>query len=165
MNPEEKFQNRIAKLNAGQREAVEAIEGPVMVIAGPGTGKTEVLALRIAYLLRSDLQVSPSEILCLTYTDDATQSMRNRLLDIIGPEANRVQIYTFHAFCNQVIQQNREYFSYGELEPVDDLTRTEIVHEILDELRSDHILWRSGGDIYSNAPRLLRLFSTMKEEN
>lgn len=165
MNPEEQFQNRLAKLNPGQREAVETIEGPVMVIAGPGTGKTEVLAMRIAALLRSEAQVSPSEVLCLTYTDDASQSMRNRLLDIIGIEANQVQIHTFHAFCNQVIQQNREYFSYGELTPAEELDRIEIVYEILHELPEGHKLRRLGSNPYSDIYRLLHLFSMMKEEH
>ena len=72
------FLERYNKLNERQKEAVETIYGPVMVIAGPGTGKTEVLSMRIAYLLRSEAQVQPQEILCLTYTDEATNSMRRR---------------------------------------------------------------------------------------
>src|SRR5215207_11766779 len=96
---EDAFLQRYNKLNTRQQEAVDAIYGPVMVIAGPGTGKTEVLAMRIAYLLRSEAQVQPSEILCLTYTDEATNAMRRRLLQIMGPAAHRVNIYTFHGFC------------------------------------------------------------------
>src|SRR5277367_4593185 len=107
---EDIFLQRYNKLNEQQKEAVEAVYGPVMVIAGPGTGKTEVLSLRIANLLRSEAQVQPSEILCLTYTDEATNSMRRRLLQIIGNDAHRVHINTFHAFCNNIIQNNSEYF-------------------------------------------------------
>ncbi len=165
MNPEEIFQKRYAVLNDAQKEAVDAIYGPVMVIAGPGTGKTEVLAMRIAQLLRSDAQVNPAEILCLTYTDDAAHSMRNRLIEIIGPSAHKVNICTFHAFCNQVIQQNRDYFAHRELELVDEMGRIDIVHEILDELPEGHLLRRLKGDIYYDTGRLLALFSLMKEEH
>src|SRR3954466_15901028 len=106
---EDLFLERYNKLNERQREAVDTIYGAVMVIAGPGTGKTEVLAMRIANLLRSEAQVKPFEILCLTFTDEGTIAMRRRLLQIIGEDAHRVHIYTFHGFCNQVIQSNPEY--------------------------------------------------------
>ena len=81
------FLERYDKLNERQLEAVNYIYGPVMVIAGPGTGKTEVLSMRIANLLRSEAQVQPHEVLCLTYTEEATNSMRRRLVQIIGPAA------------------------------------------------------------------------------
>src|SRR6201992_2833752 len=108
---EDLFEQRYQNLNEQQRQAVDIIYGPVMVIAGPGTGKTEVLSMRIANLLRSEAQVQPSEILCLTYTDEATHAMRRRLLHIIGTPAHRVNISTFHTFCNNVIQANSDYFS------------------------------------------------------
>src|SRR5436309_2268442 len=114
------FLERYHKLNDRQKEAVEHIYGPVMVIAGPGTGKTEVLSMRIANLLRSEAQVQPHEILCLTYTDEATNSIRRRLVQIIGPAAHRVNIFTFHAFCNNVIQNNSELFSQRNLQPISD---------------------------------------------
>src|ERR1700759_4849726 len=101
---EDVFLDRYNNLNDRQKEAVNTIYGPVMVIAGPGTGKTEVLSMRIANLLRSDAMVQPNEILCLTYTDEATNAMRHRLVQIIGTAAHRVNIVTFHAFCNNVIQ-------------------------------------------------------------
>src|SRR3954466_4713813 len=107
---EDFFIERYNALNERQKEAVESIYGAVMVIAGPGTGKTEVLSMRIAQLLRSEAQVQPHEILCLTYTDEATNAMRRRLVQIIGPAAHKVQIYTFHGFCNSVIQAAPDYF-------------------------------------------------------
>ena len=94
---EDIFLQRYNNLNEQQREAVDNIYGPVMVIAGPGTGKTEVLSMRIANLLRSEAQVQPNEILCLTYTDEATNAMRRRLVQVIGTAAHRVNIHTFHA--------------------------------------------------------------------
>jgi DNA helicase-2/ATP-dependent DNA helicase PcrA len=118
------FLERYNKLNERQQEAVDTIYGAVMVIAGPGTGKTEVLSMRIANLLRSEAQVQPQEILCLTYTDEATNSMRRRLVQVVGPAAHKVNIHTFHAFCNNVIQNNSEYFSRNTLQPITDLERT-----------------------------------------
>lgn len=159
------FLERHEKLNAEQKEAVETIYGPVMVIAGPGTGKTEVLSMRIASLLRSDAQVQPNEILCLTYTDEATNSMRRRLLQIIGPDAHRVNIGTFHAFCNNVIQNNSEYFSERPLQPISDLERTTLLREILDELPKGHELRRLSGDIYYDVSKLNSLFDMMKREH
>src|SRR3954463_10723315 len=98
-----KFQLEYARLNNDQRQAVDKIDGPVMVIAGPGTGKTQILAARIGKILL-DTDTSPSNILCLTYTDAGALAMRKRLLQFIGPEAYKVNIHTFHAFCNDVIQ-------------------------------------------------------------
>lgn len=162
---EELFPGRYAELNTQQRSAVDAIYGPVMVIAGPGTGKTEVLSMRIANLLQSDAQVQPNEILCLTYTDEATNAMRKRLLQIIGTAAHRVNIYTFHAFCNNVIQNNSSYFSIRSLQPITDLERTELLYSILEELPSGHPLRKLSGNIYYDAGRLNRLFELMKREN
>jgi len=79
----------------------------VLVIAGPGTGKTQLIAARIGYILSSkDTQANPENILCLTYTDAGAVAMRKRLLGFIGPTAYRIGIYTFHSFCNQVVQSN-----------------------------------------------------------
>src|SRR6201995_5171982 len=147
---EDVFEERYAKLNERQRQAVEAIYGPVMVIAGPGTGKTEVLAMRIANLLRSEAQVQPSEILCLTYTEEATNAMRRRLVQIIGTAAHRVNICTFHAFCNNVIQSNSDFFSLRTLQPVTDLERIELLDKILKELPSGHLLRKLSGNIFSD---------------
>src|ERR1043165_3914220 len=130
---EDIFLARYDSLNEQQRAAVEAIYGPVMVIAGPGTGKTEVLSMRIAGLLRSEAQVQPQEILCLTYTDEATNAMRRRLVQIIGPAAHKVQIGTFHGFCNSVIQAAPDYFSKRTLQPITDLERSEMLRTMLDE--------------------------------
>src|SRR6059058_851922 len=100
----QKFNEEYNKLNPEQRMAVDQIEGPVMVIAGPGTGKTQILSARIGRILLSDAQLEPNNILCLTYTDAGVVAMRRRLSQFIGPDAYKVGIYTFHAFCNDVIQ-------------------------------------------------------------
>src|SRR3989338_6557209 len=77
------FAELYKQLNPEQREAVDTIEGPVMVIAGPGTGKTQVLTMRIANILRQT-DTDASSILCLTFTESAAAAMRERLLNIIG---------------------------------------------------------------------------------
>ncbi|HNO70643.1 MAG TPA: UvrD-helicase domain-containing protein, partial [Bacteroidia bacterium] len=118
---DKKYEEELARLNPEQRRAVEHIDGPVMVIAGPGTGKTQIIAARIGNILRSDAQVAPHNILCLTYTDQGTVAMRNRLQQFIGPTAFRVNIYTFHSFCNTVIQNNMEHFEKREMMPISEL--------------------------------------------
>jgi DNA helicase-2/ATP-dependent DNA helicase PcrA len=118
----QRFVEEYQKLNPQQRLAVDTIEGPVMVIAGPGTGKTQILASRIGkILLETDSQ--PRNILCLTYTDAGVVAMRRRLSQFIGPDAYRVNIYTFHAFCNDIIQENLSLFEKTALDPISDLER------------------------------------------
>ncbi|MGE0155716.1 MAG: UvrD-helicase domain-containing protein, partial [Geobacter sp.] len=152
------------RLNAEQRTAVETIEGPVLVIAGPGTGKTEILAARIATILRVS-DALPENILCLTYTDAGTVAMRSRLLEFIGPDAYRVDIFTFHAFCNLVIQENADQFGIRSLAPVSELEQFQLVREIIDGFPQDHPLTRSTGDIHFESDRLLALYEIMKKED
>lgn len=159
------FLSRYQQLNEQQRAAVDAIYGPVMVIAGPGTGKTEVLSMRIANLLRSEAQVQPQEILCLTYTDEAANAMRRRLLQIIGVSAQKVHITTFHAFGNSIIQNHPDLFSFRELDLMTELDRYAILHQLLDELPSGHPLQRVGAAAYYDAKKLYALFEVMKKEN
>ncbi len=151
-------------LNEQQKRAVDQIDGPVMVIAGPGTGKTQILAARIAnILLQTD--ASPENILCLTYTDAGTIAMRKRLLEFIGPDAYRVSISTFHGFCNMVIQENLDVFGFRNLDPVSDLEQIQLLRDIIDDLPKNHILKRYTGEVYYEVHRLLALFSIMKRED
>ena len=97
-------------LNDEQKQAVDAIEGPVMVIAGPGTGKTQILTLRIAnILLQTD--TAPESILALTFTDAAAKNMRERLHRYIGQTAYRIPMYTFHGFAQHVIREYPDAFT------------------------------------------------------
>jgi len=81
------FAEAYTRLNPEQKAAVDEIDGPVMVNAGPGTGKTQILATRIGKILQ-ETDTAPHNILCLTYTDAATIAMRNRLVSLIGPVAH-----------------------------------------------------------------------------
>lgn len=109
MSNENLFAKHLRKLNPEQKSAVQTLEGPVMVIAGPGTGKTEILTLRIANIL-DQTDLPPDAILALTFTETAAAAMRQRLTAIIGAAAYRVRITTFHGFCNDLIQRYPEYF-------------------------------------------------------
>jgi len=104
----EAFKIAYKALNSEQMKAVDAIEGPVMVIAGPGTGKTSILTLRIANIL-DKTDTSPDSILALTFTESGVHSMRQKLVSIIGAAAYRVNIFTFHGFANSIIEQYPEY--------------------------------------------------------
>jgi len=91
------FQDILEMLNPKQRIAVDTIEGPVMVIAGPGSGKTQLLAARIGNILTTT-DTNAENILCLTFTDAAAVEMRDRLKRLIGPVAHKIHIFTFHSF-------------------------------------------------------------------
>ena len=103
------FNTLYKKLNPKQREAVDAIDGPVMVIAGPGTGKTTVLTLRIANILRRT-DTPPECVLALTFTESGAREMRKKLNTIIGAAAYRVRVHTFHHLCNEIIKTYPEKF-------------------------------------------------------
>lgn len=158
------FQQALNQLNEAQRAAVEEILGPVMVIAGPGTGKTHILTARIGQiLLETDTQ--PNNILCLTFTDAGVFAMRERLLEFIGPAAHQVHIYTFHSFCNNIIQENLSLFGRHDLEPLSDLERVEIIRRIIDEQPVSHPLKRGKTDMYFYEEHLYDLFQRMKSED
>ena len=157
------FKEQYQKLNTEQRKAVDSIEGPVMVIAGPGTGKTQILAARIGKILL-ETDVLPHNILCLTYTDAGVVAMRRRLVQFIGADAYRVNIFTFHAFCNDVIQDNLSLFDKNSLNPVSDLQRVQLMKELIDAFPKNHLLKRYRGDVYCEIYSLTNLFSSMKNE-
>ena len=132
----EKFKESYKNLNLKQKEAVDSIDGPVMVVAGPGSGKTQILALRIANIL-DKTDIPPNGILCLTFTDAAAVNMLNRLKSIIGVDAYKVNIFTFHSFGTNIISRYPEYFfNQANLSPADELVQREIMTKIFELL--DH---------------------------
>ncbi|MDA0986914.1 MAG: ATP-dependent helicase, partial [Bacteroidetes bacterium] len=157
-------QNLYNSLNKEQKEAVDLIEGAVLIIAGPGTGKTKLITARVAnILLKTD--VNPENILCLTFTNAASQEMRARLEGVIGISASKVGIFTYHSFCNNVIQNHTEYLEDLDLEPVSEIEQQTFIRKLIDNLTSDNILYRVKGDRYFDENRLIKLFSEMKKEN
>jgi len=129
-------------LNNEQRQSVKTIDGPLLVIAGPGTGKTQLLSARVAYILQNTDTLAEN-ILCLTFTESAAFNMRERLETIIGQDANRVNISTYHSFGSDIIKNYSEYFEKifvdktkdQRLErPIDELLAIQIVSDILARL-------------------------------
>lgn len=159
----QKFQEEYKRLNEEQRKAVDTIEGPVMVIAGPGTGKTQILAARIGKILL-ETDASPENLLCLTYTEAGAIAMRRRLNSFIGSDAYKVHIYTFHAFCNDIIQENLSLFEKTEMDPISELEQIQLLKSLIDGFAKDHPLKRYRGDVYYEIQHLAKLFSTIKRE-
>ena len=118
-------------LNLLQTSAVDTIDGPLMIIAGPGTGKTQLLSARILNIL-NQTDVNPENILCLTFTDSATVSMRKRLIKFMGAGAHRIPIFTFHSFCQKVITDYQNEIGVSSLEPVSELETISFYNKIID---------------------------------
>ena len=102
----------VQKLNPSQRKAVQTVDGPVLIVAGPGSGKTMVITHRIAYLV-DVLKISPFQILAVTFTNKAASEMRDRLLNLIRGKAHNLTVKTFHAFCSGVLRQHGKYVGLG----------------------------------------------------
>jgi DNA helicase-2/ATP-dependent DNA helicase PcrA len=128
------YQQSYENLNTAQRQAVEAIDGPVLVIAGPGTGKTQLLSMRVANIL-DKTDTDPSNILCLTFTNKAASNMRERLHKLIGTQAKSVKIKTFHALSAEIMNKFPEVFWNGaQLISAPDVVQDQIIHEIISKL-------------------------------
>ena len=157
------FEKIYEGLNTPQKTAVDTIEGPVMVIAGPGTGKTQILSARIGKILL-ETDTPPESILCLTYTDAGAIAMRKRLVSFIGTSAYKVNILTFHSFCNDIIQDNLSLFDKQSLDPISELEKIELLKNLIDSFDKTNPLKRYRGDKYYEMNNLSRLFSAMKKE-
>ncbi|NCU37874.1 ATP-dependent helicase [Candidatus Saccharibacteria bacterium] len=157
------FSTRYNTLNDAQQRAVDSIDGPLLVIAGPGTGKTELLSMRAANILRQT-DTLPGNILCLTFTDSGAAAMRARLADIIGPEAYKVAIHTFHSFGSEVINQNNQYFYHGaEYRPADEIASYELLTGIFDELDYTNPLASKNNGSYTHLADTVRVISELKQ--
>jgi len=98
-------------LNPAQREAVAATEGPVLVVAGAGSGKTRVLTRRVAHLI-SDLDVSPYSIIAITFTNKAAVEMKDRVAGLVGPVAHNMWVSTFHSACSRILRREAPRLGY-----------------------------------------------------
>ncbi len=164
MHTAELFESEYKKLNPEQRQAVDAIYGPVLVLAGPGTGKTQILSMRIANLLRSDAQVQPQNILCLTYTDEGQKNMRDRLFKLIGPKtARHINVHTYHSFCSEVIQNNLFHFKKDNLELVTELEELQYMTELVQRMPKDNLFYNPKNPT-KNFSYLKNLFNKIKQE-
>lgn len=128
-------------MNREQKRAVDLIDGPVMVVAGPGTGKTQLLSMRAGNILRKDPTMLPGNILCLTFTDAAAANMRDRLISLISQDAYKIAIHTFNSFGSWIMSAYPEYFfDWREAATADELTTYRIIEEILERLPGNHAL-------------------------
>jgi DNA helicase-2/ATP-dependent DNA helicase PcrA len=127
----------LADLNEAQREAVLATEGPLLVVAGAGSGKTRVLTYRVAHLIHA-VGVKPNEILAITFTNKAAGEMRERLERMLGATARAIWILTFHAACGRMFRREAERLGYrSNFTIYDDQDQIRLVKACLEELGKD----------------------------
>ncbi len=157
------FTEQYKRLNKAQKDAVDTIEGPVMVIAGPGTGKTSILTLRIANIL-DKTDTSPENILALTFTESGVFAMRKKLLELIGTSAYKVNINTFHGFCNEIIKQFPEKFPriIGSTS-ITEIDQISIMEKIIDN--NDFSIIKPFGDIYYYIKPALSEIKNLKKDD
>jgi DNA helicase-2/ATP-dependent DNA helicase PcrA len=158
----EKFKNLYNKLNPEQKMGVDEIEGPIMVIAGPGTGKTHLLTMRIANIL-DKTDTAPESILALTFTESAVASMRKNLSEIIGTMAYRVNITTFHGFANNIIKEYPDDFPeiIGSTN-ISDVDQIKIIREIIDS--SNLVKLKPFGSRYFYVSSIIFAISDLKQQ-
>ncbi|MBQ8997023.1 ATP-dependent helicase [Candidatus Saccharibacteria bacterium] len=129
-------------LNAKQKEAVETIQGPLLVLAGPGTGKTHLLSSRVEYILKNT-DTNPENILCVTFTENGASNMRERLLSVVGAAARKIEIHTYHAFGVDLLNTYKNYaetFDRNLDAQIDEVQQYKIVKEIQESLPGTDIL-------------------------
>src|SRR5919109_1233318 len=127
----------LADLNPAQREAVLATEGPLLVVAGAGSGKTRVLTYRVAHLIHA-CGVKPNEILAITFTNKAAGEMRERLEDLLGPVARTIWILTFHAACGRILRREAPRLGYRTNFTIyDQADQVRLTKQCLEELERD----------------------------
>src|ERR671915_1372088 len=127
----------LADLNPAQREAVLATEGPLLVVAGAGSGKTRVLTHRVAHLIAA-VGAKPNEILAITFTNKAAGEMRTRLHDLLGPLANAIWILTFHAACGRILRREAARLGYrSNFTIYDQADQVRLTKACLEELERD----------------------------
>ena len=129
-------------LNAKQKEAVEYLDGPLLVLAGPGTGKTQLLSEKVAYILKNT-DTNPENILCLTFTESGASNMRERLKSIIGAASRKVNIGTYHSFGSVILSIYKDYsedYDRNLDASIDEVLQFKIVKGIQDKLPGTDIL-------------------------
>lgn len=156
------FDTKYASLNARQKLAVDTIQGPVIVVAGPGTGKTLVLTMRIANIIKQGAAL-PDEIVALTFTESAAAEMRRRVVELVGSPGYRVAVNTFHGLCNGILQDHPEYFSrFSGAQNASRVDQIKIIRQILDAEPFEDI--KPAGDPFKHAEKILGAISELKRE-
>ena len=124
-------------LNEAQKRAVESIEGPLLIIAGPGSGKTRVITHRIAYLVRT-VGIRPHHILAVTFTNKAANEMKGRLQRLVGTRASELTVGTFHAFCASVLRRHGQHVGLDSSFSIfDDEDQMDLLKVAMEEMEVD----------------------------
>ncbi|MCJ7668891.1 MAG: UvrD-helicase domain-containing protein, partial [Dehalococcoidia bacterium] len=127
----------LAMLNPAQREAVEAIEGPVLILAGPGSGKTRVITHRVAYLVKL-CGVSPHNIMAVTFTNKAAREMKERLEQLLGQAVEALTLGTFHAICARILRREGKAIGLESSFVIyDEDDQLSLMKQVLEELNLD----------------------------
>ena len=143
MNNSEVGFSYLNELNDVQRQAVETVDGPVMVIAGPGSGKTRVLTYRIAHLI--NVGVAPWQILALTFTNKAAREMKERIEKVVGPKAQKVWAGTFHSLFARILRVEAHHLGYPNDFTIYDTDDTKsVIKEILKQMSLDTKVYSPG---------------------
>ena len=122
------------KLNDKQREAASYTDGPLLILAGAGSGKTRVLTYKIAYLLEQNI-VKPWEILAITFTNKAAKEMKERVLSLVEENANDIWLGTFHSVCVRILKREIELLGYTrDFNIFDELDKEKVIKEVLKKL-------------------------------
>jgi len=151
------------ELNIEQRKAVDAIEGPVLVLAGPGTGKTQILSVRAANIIRQK-KALPENILILTYTNAAARTMKERLAKIVGFKGYDVYVATFHSFANSILLDSEEAANYiQERIQIEDIEQVRAIEYILDHAQGVSEI-RPFNAPYSYGREIQKKISDLKRE-
>lgn len=134
------FAKTLRGLNRRQLKAVETIDGPLLVIAGPGTGKTQLLSTRVGYILKNT-DTAPQNILCLTFTNKAAINMKERVIELVGQEGARVNVKTFHSFATEIMNSYPDFFWNGaKLSVAPETVQLDIIEQIVKVLPLDNPL-------------------------
>jgi DNA helicase-2/ATP-dependent DNA helicase PcrA len=129
-------------LNPSQRSAVEQIKGPIMIVAGAGSGKTRVITYRVAHLIRSG--VDPFSILVLTFTNKAAREMRERIMKVVGNEAKNIWMGTFHSVFARILRVEAQHIGYPSNFTIYDSDDTKsLIRTILKEMQLDDKLYNA----------------------
>ena len=127
----------ISALNDKQKEAVMHIDGPLLILAGPGSGKTKVLTNKIAYLIENKYAM-PIQVLAITFTNKAAKEMKDRVYKLIGKEAFDIQLSTFHSFGLRILRENYKEIGLNKtFSIIDESDSISLIKKILKDLNID----------------------------
>jgi DNA helicase II / ATP-dependent DNA helicase PcrA len=163
INSTTQFDKAYQSLNAMQRKAVDTIYGPLMVIAGPGTGKTQLLSTRVGQILKmTDMQ--PHNILCITFTNSGVAAMKKRLVELIGPQGHDIEVYTFHSFAEKITQRYKRTNELDTYEFHEDLDKKILIRSLLEKIDFNTPLKKGITSVDTTIKFLINFFNQIKKE-